>query len=94
VQAVAEHFDAPYQTASKWAARARRRGFLTPTSNGRASGEPERAKYRQIRATALRQAADFVRDAHFCDGLTVQEIGTALRHMADSVDPQDDGSTT
>lgn len=35
------------------------------------------------RAAVLREAADFVRDAHFRDGLTVQEIGTALRHMAD-----------
>lgn len=35
------------------------------------------------RAAALREAADFVRDAHFRDGMSVQEIGTALRHMAD-----------
>lgn len=35
------------------------------------------------RAAILREAADFLRDAHFRDGLSVQEIGTALRHMAD-----------
>lgn len=37
----------------------------------------------EIRAAALTEAADFVRDAHFRDGLSVQEIGTALRHWAD-----------
>jgi hypothetical protein len=36
------------------------------------------------RAEVLREAADFVRDAHFRDGLSVQEIGTALRFMADT----------
>jgi hypothetical protein len=36
-----------------------------------------------VRAETLRDAADFVRDAHFTDGLTVQEIGVALRRMAD-----------
>ena len=35
------------------------------------------------RADALREAADFLRDAHFRDGLSVQEIGTAMRHWAD-----------
>lgn len=39
------------------------------------------------RALHLLEAADFLRDAHFRDGLTVQEIGTALRHMADEADP-------
>lgn len=34
------------------------------------------------RAEVLREAADFVRDAHFQDRLSVQEIGAALRHMA------------
>jgi hypothetical protein len=34
-------------------------------------------------AAVLRAAADFLRDAHFRDGLSVQEIGTALRRMAD-----------
>jgi hypothetical protein len=34
------------------------------------------------RAEVLLEAADFVRDAHFRDGLSVQEIGTALRFMA------------
>jgi hypothetical protein len=37
----------------------------------------------EIRAAALTEAADFLRDAHFDEGLTVQEIGTALRHWAD-----------
>lgn len=37
----------------------------------------------EIRAAALTEAADFLRDAHFRDGLTVQEIGTAIRHWAD-----------
>jgi hypothetical protein len=35
------------------------------------------------RAAVLREAAAFLRDAHFQDGMTVQEIGTALLHMAD-----------
>ncbi|WP_405699129.1 hypothetical protein OG209_05395 [Streptomyces sp. NBC_01383] len=35
------------------------------------------------RAAVLREAADFLRDAHFTDGMSVQEIGTALGHMAD-----------
>ncbi|MFJ1782572.1 hypothetical protein ACIOKA_38335 [Streptomyces anulatus] len=35
------------------------------------------------RAAVLREAADFVRDAHFRDGMSVQEIGTAMRHWAD-----------
>lgn len=39
------------------------------------------------RALHLLEAADFLRDAHFRDGLSVQEIGTALRHMADEADP-------
>jgi hypothetical protein len=39
------------------------------------------------RALAFLEAADLLRDAHFRDGLTVQEIGTALRHMADDADP-------
>lgn len=34
------------------------------------------------REELLIEAADFVRDAHFRDGMTVQEISTALRHMA------------
>jgi hypothetical protein len=41
----------------------------------------------ETRALALLEAADFLRDAHFRDGLSVQEIGTALRHMADAADP-------
>lgn len=35
-----------------------------------------------VRAEVLREVADFVRDAHFRDGLSVQEIGTGLRFMA------------
>lgn len=38
------------------------------------------------RAAVLREAADFMRDAHFRDGMTVQEIGTALCHMADDAE--------
>ncbi|MGW7296137.1 hypothetical protein ACWGIB_27590 [Streptomyces xiamenensis] len=41
----------------------------------------------QVRAEALREAADFLRDAHFQDGLTPQEIGTALRFKADRAQP-------
>jgi hypothetical protein len=40
------------------------------------------------RAAAYRAAADFVRDAHFRDGLTVQEIGSALRNTADQMGQQ------
>ncbi|MFF9003597.1 hypothetical protein ACF1GW_38530 [Streptomyces achromogenes] len=36
-----------------------------------------------IRAEAFEEAAIFVRDAHFDNGLTVQEITTALGHTAD-----------
>jgi hypothetical protein len=39
------------------------------------------------RALHLLEAAGFLRDAHR-DGLSVQEIGTALRHMADGADPR------
>lgn len=39
------------------------------------------------RALHLLEAAHFLRDAHFRDGLSVQEIGAALRHMADEADP-------
>jgi hypothetical protein len=39
------------------------------------------------RALHLLEAADFLRDAHFRDGLSVQEAITALRHMADEADP-------
>lgn len=46
----------------------------------------------EVRAAALREAADFVRDAHFRDGLTVQEIGTALRHQADAIRPSTEGT--
>jgi hypothetical protein len=41
----------------------------------------------RARALALLEAADLLRDAHFRDGLSVQEIGTALRHLADEADP-------
>ncbi|MFJ3812243.1 hypothetical protein ACIPWE_38510 [Streptomyces sp. NPDC090073] len=36
-----------------------------------------------VRAGAFEEAAIFVRDAHFDNGLTVQEITTALGHTAD-----------
>lgn len=39
------------------------------------------------RALHFLEAADFVRDAHFRDGLSVQEISAALRHTADAADP-------
>jgi hypothetical protein len=70
VKAVADHYGAPYQTASKWATKARGRGFLSATSNGRMSGQPERAKHRQIRAAALREAADAY-DAHRCEAQAI-----------------------
>lgn len=46
-----------------------------------------RAPADRVRALAILEAADFLRDAHHRDGLTVQEIGTALRHTADEADP-------
>ncbi|MFE2485993.1 hypothetical protein ACFXGR_22385 [Streptomyces mirabilis] len=39
------------------------------------------------RAAGLLEAADFLRDAHFRDGLSVQEIGTAMWHWADREQP-------
>jgi hypothetical protein len=52
------------------------------------SAPADRAALRdRDRALALLEAADFLRDAHFRDGLSVQEIGTALRHTADAADP-------
>jgi hypothetical protein len=52
------------------------------------SAPANRAELRdRDRALALLEAADFLRDAHFRDGLSVQEIGTALRHTADAADP-------
>lgn len=41
----------------------------------------------RTRALALLEAATFLQSAHFQDGLSVQEIGTALRHTADEADP-------
>lgn len=35
------------------------------------------------RAAVLREAADFLRGMYFDRGYSVQEIGTALRHLAD-----------
>jgi len=46
-----------------------------------------RAQLATPRALALLEAADFLRDVHFRDGLSVQEIGAALRHMVDEADP-------
>lgn len=45
-----------------------------------------RAREATIQAATYRAAADFLRDAHFHNGLTVQEIGTALRHTADELE--------
>jgi hypothetical protein len=42
----------------------------------------------EIRAAAYRECADLLRDAHFRDGLTVQQIGTALRNTADQMGQQ------
>ncbi|MFF3497407.1 hypothetical protein ACFYWS_39450 [Streptomyces sp. NPDC002795] len=42
----------------------------------------------RIRALALNEAADFLRDSHFRDGMTVQEIGVALHYTADAADPR------
>ncbi|MFF1574701.1 hypothetical protein ACFVWR_18330 [Leifsonia sp. NPDC058292] len=41
----------------------------------------------RIRALTLLEAADHLRDAHFRDGMSVLEIGTALRNTADDADP-------
>lgn len=41
-----------------------------------------RAELEQARATTLVEAADALRDMHFTHGMSVQEIGTAFRHMA------------
>src|SRR5690606_12119210 len=40
----------------------------------------------RARALGLLEAAEFMRDAHFRDGLTVQEITTALAHTVDPAD--------
>src|SRR5690606_14515496 len=40
----------------------------------------------RARALGLLEAAEFMRDAHFRDGLTVQEITTALAHTVDRAD--------
>jgi hypothetical protein len=46
-----------------------------------------RAQSARARALTLLEAANFLQSAHFQDGLSVQEIGTALRHTADEADP-------
>lgn len=52
------------------------------------AAEPARPQpAERIRALALLEAADFLRDAHYRDGLSVQEIGTALRYTLDEADP-------
>lgn len=48
------------------------------------TANPEAAR---TRALSLLEAADFLRNAHFRDGMTVQEIGAALRRTADDTDP-------
>lgn len=45
--------------------------------------EKSRRTAREVRAKTLADAAEFVRDAYFVEGLTVQEIGTALHHWSD-----------
>lgn len=40
------------------------------------------AELGQARATTLVEAADALREMHYMQGMSVQEIGTALRHMA------------
>ena len=41
----------------------------------------------EVRAAALEEAADYLRDAHFRDGMSVQEIGVALRGTAAAARP-------
>lgn len=41
-----------------------------------------RAELAQARGAALGEAADLLRDLYFTENCSVQEIGTALRHMA------------
>lgn len=41
----------------------------------------------RARALTLLEAANHLRDAHFQHGMSVQEIGTALRNTADEADP-------
>lgn len=41
----------------------------------------------RVRAIALLEAANFLRTAHYQDGMTVQEIGAALLNTADDADP-------
>lgn len=41
----------------------------------------------EVRAAALGEAADYLRDAHFRDGMSLQEIGVALRRMAAAARP-------
>lgn len=41
----------------------------------------------RIRALTLIEAANHLRDAHFQHGMSIQEIGTALRNTADEADP-------
>ncbi|MFF2475122.1 hypothetical protein [Streptomyces sp. NPDC058066] len=52
----------------------------TPADRAAVLREAER---HAIRYVLLAEAADFLRDRHFRDGMTVQEIGTAMRHWAD-----------
>jgi len=61
--------------------------WMLASSAGPAPATDRAAFVDRVRALTLLEAADFLRDAHFRDGLTVQEIGTALRNSADRADP-------
>jgi hypothetical protein len=62
-----------------------------PTSESYGAGEEKTnalldAHAAEARAAAFREAADLLRDLHFTEGYSVQEIGTALRHTADATE--------
>ena len=75
--------------------RARIEATMTAEWDGDADEGELLARYvehlaaRPEREAVLREAADFLHDAHFGDGLSVQEIGTAMRHWANRTERGD-----
>lgn len=59
---LASLYGVSYGTAARWSGVARQRGFLAPTRKGKASGEPEPAKHRAVRAAELRQAIEIAHE--------------------------------
>jgi len=84
-----ESRDGVITTDAEFAAHAREDvpALLADLRRARAELAEVRELADRRRSLALLEVAEFVRSAHFGGGMSVQEIGTALAHMADDADP-------